>query len=372
MANWLDNILGTRPGGAAGGGSAKPGEEPSATAFSPYVDLVRATFHPILAEIDRDDSPTAETDRALRRILHEAISDVEGGLTELTSRRNGEAIQDQLKLWFTARAASYKSKADDLGAVIATMGTALRALQGGAGDFHGDLQRALEEMKETQANPTSRAASGKLLRLIDGAIDRASHQKQETEKRLRSLSDAVHTLHEELNRAKVQLQEDALTGVFNRGSLDLHLQALFNKLRVASLRFAIVMVDLDHFKHVNDTYGHLGGDRVLQAAAKTMQKVALRRTDFIGRYGGEEFCVVLGDTDTAGGATIAERLRLAFAATEVPIGAQVVKFTASLGVAEVQYGDTAETLIERADKCLYHAKGAGRNRVSAWGPRGPS
>lgn len=360
MANWLDNILGNRPPGQTP--AAGVPKVPSAPT-TPAQDVLRAALQPILKECAREESVTAESDRNLRRVIHETLEDVESGLTEVTARRAAEQLEEQLALWFTARAASFKTQADDLGAVIATMGSALRALQGGETDFHVELQRAFNEMKETQANPASRAGGIKLMRLIDSAVERSNQQKQETEKRLRTLNDAVHTLHEELNRAKVQLQEDALTGVFNRGSLDTHLEALFTKLRIAPLRFAIVMVDLDHFKKVNDTYGHLGGDRVLQAAAKTMQKVALRRTDFIGRYGGEEFCVVLGDTDAAGATMIAERLRAAIAATDVSVGPQPVRFTASLGVAEVRFGDTAETLIERADKCLYKAKEGGRNRV---------
>ena len=123
------------------------------------------------------------------------------------------------------------------------------------------------------------------------------------------------------------------------------------------------MIDLDHFKEVNDTYGHVIGDRVLQMTSKAVQEVVLRRSDFCARYGGEEMAVILADCLAPGGHKVAEAIREQIAALEVPVGKKSIQRTASLGVAVGCDGDEAEDIIGRADSALYVAKRSGRNKV---------
>ncbi|CAG0960800.1 putative diguanylate cyclase DgcQ [Phycisphaerales bacterium] len=128
-----------------------------------------------------------------------------------------------------------------------------------------------------------------------------------------------------------------------------------------------VMVDVDHFKAVNDTHGHHTGDLVLKQVAELLRATG-RTEDAVGRYGGEEFCLILPDTDTAGAKAVAERLRASIAATPI----QGVSITASLGVADNQRGRlTVEQVLQRADEALYRAKRSGRNRVELAGDPGP-
>jgi diguanylate cyclase len=123
------------------------------------------------------------------------------------------------------------------------------------------------------------------------------------------------------------------------------------------------MVDLDRFKQINDNYGHITGDKVLKQVGKRMQHV-LRDTDFVGRYGGEEFMLVLCSTDLAAAEKVVERLREHIASTPIKIDDETsLNITLSGGVTKLREGDTETSVIQRADKALYEAKRSGRNIV---------
>jgi diguanylate cyclase (GGDEF)-like protein len=123
------------------------------------------------------------------------------------------------------------------------------------------------------------------------------------------------------------------------------------------------MIDLDHFKRINDTHGHRAGDAVLIAAARVCRSM-LRDTDILGRYGGEEFAIIMPETNREEAHEVAERLRLAVAELVVPWGDIALTITTSVGVAVVDNGaNTIAELLDHADQALYAAKRAGRNRV---------
>lgn len=150
---------------------------------------------------------------------------------------------------------------------------------------------------------------------------------------------------------------DGLTGVANRKHLDSRLAEMIKSNSV----FSVIMLDIDHFKKVNDTYGHQAGDEVLKHFAKTISKT-VRPGDLVARYGGEEFSVIcLSDVQNA--RKIAERIREAEETTPVQTCAGTIKITASLGVTQRRQDDTAESIVHRADGFLYQAKQKGRNKV---------
>jgi diguanylate cyclase (GGDEF)-like protein len=155
---------------------------------------------------------------------------------------------------------------------------------------------------------------------------------------------------------------DGLTGLANRSHLFESAERAFGAARRGGRRIAAMMIDVDHFKQVNDTYGHRIGDEVLAAMAERLRR-AVRGHDLLGRYGGEEFAVVLVDaTDSAHAA--AERLREAVAASPFPTGVGPLDMTVSIGVTHQHDGDvTLSDMLARADLCLLGAKRAGRNRV---------
>ncbi|MEW4454553.1 GGDEF domain-containing protein [Bremerella sp. JC817] len=147
---------------------------------------------------------------------------------------------------------------------------------------------------------------------------------------------------------------DPLTGLSNRRALDDSLESLFAMKDRYELTFSLCIIDVDHFKKINDEYGHLEGDRVLQAVASLIDN-CVRETDVVTRYGGEEFVVLMPSTTLAGGLIFAERVRAAVQ--------QDMKVTVSGGVAQASESDEPQTLLARADAALYRAKANGRNCI---------
>ncbi len=158
-------------------------------------------------------------------------------------------------------------------------------------------------------------------------------------------------------------RRDSLTGLLNRGAIDDELHRLWELHRRGGEPFALLLLDIDHFKRVNDTYGHAAGDRVLAQVAGLLARHA-RQIDMVGRYGGEEFLIAIPHADAAGAAQAAERLRQVIEQQTVQARGVDLRVTASIGVAVVQPSDAGiDVALARADRALYRAKDEGRNRV---------
>lgn len=158
---------------------------------------------------------------------------------------------------------------------------------------------------------------------------------------------------------RLQARTDDLTGLPNRRALDEEIAHALAAARRSGRPFGVVMVDVDRFKFINDTHGHAVGDATLSAFARRLAS-ALREPDRAYRYGGEEFCVLLDDTDLVGARALAERAREHIM---LPFEGPMSALTASFGVTAWQPDDTGDTLFRRADRALYAAKSNGRNRV---------
>ncbi len=180
---------------------------------------------------------------------------------------------------------------------------------------------------------------------------------------IKEMQNRLVEAHAELalkNRAlRAMSRTDPLTSVANRLRLDEVFVKEIDRAMRHGRPFAIIILDLDHFKDVNDTHGHQVGDEVLKTAARLVDDL-IRETDVLGRWGGEEFLVVSPETDLARALDLAERIRRGIEDYSFEVAGRV---TASLGVAAFQTGDTTESLLSRADTALYQAKHLGRNRV---------
>ncbi|KJW05427.1 PleD family two-component system response regulator [Rickettsia argasii] len=171
-------------------------------------------------------------------------------------------------------------------------------------------------------------------------------------------------LRNDLEQSVNLAAKDGLTGLFNRRYFDIHLKQMIEKTNKESIKLYLLMCDIDNFKHINDTYGHQAGDKVLTIVSHIL-KNTLRVTDLIARFGGEEFTILLTDIDISKAIETAERVRVKIEYMNFHIEDQIepLKTTISIGVTKYKKEESIESFIERADKAMYEAKTTGKNKV---------
>lgn len=225
----------------------------------------------------------------------------------------------------------------------------LRRLMDGARDVtSGDLEVQLAVSDDNEL--------GDLTGLFNQMVVHLRNNREEIASANRMLSEK-NSMLEELSRT------DSLTGLHNRENLIETMGTYFERYKRNRAPFSILMLDLDHFKLINDTYGHVAGDAMLVEVARIITQ-SIRTVDYAARYGGEEFLVILFETPSSTAAIAADRIRLEVAERFIDIDGHHVSVTVSIGVAEVRESDTdAVSIINRADGALYQAKAQGRNRV---------
>jgi diguanylate cyclase (GGDEF)-like protein len=253
-----------------------------------------------------------------------------------------------------------------------------------AHDAAARVVRSLSALLETELSLTEDfdvRARGRSLKPAEQDVVRdvmeLARAASDREEDLRALEARVGSLQREnvelvmKNRVLSEISaRDALTGLYNRWYVMEKIDSEMNRSLRHGSPVALLMMDIDHFKRVNDSYGHSIGDEVLKSVGQVLRD-SCRVYDVPGRYGGEEFCVILPETRLGNTTRVAERIRQRLAATSVDAGSDSVVVTASIGIAGVESVSdegvlSATTLIDRADRALYSAKHHGRNRVEVW------
>ena len=188
-------------------------------------------------------------------------------------------------------------------------------------------------------------------------------KNSQLEEMLRMLKDSQNKVHEQNDQLRILASEDPLTKCLNRRALFESIEIEFNRAQQRDNTLCCIMCDIDNFKNINDRFGHGTGDRVIEEVAKALRAMT-RDNDTIGRYGGEEFCILLPKLSLAQAAETAERLRSRIEAIDV----DGIHVTASFGLTSSDFGahDIRE-LLHQADTALYAAKDNGRNAVAVWG-----
>jgi diguanylate cyclase len=235
-----------------------------------------------------------------------------------------------------------------------------------------DFSKSLAELKEAVISS---------LTFIQDAIrerrEKDSSQMTATEENMGTLKETIDRMKEEVSSARQRANElekeilvDPLTGVYNRRAYDKRIKEELQRFMRYGSPFSIVILDVDHFKSVNDLYGHAVGDLCLKEIIIRVQPM-LRESDFLARFGGEEFVVLLPETERKGAGEAAEKLRQSIEKTEFLHRGDKVAITISLGVTQVTSDDQApDSLFTRVDQALYRAKNEGRNRVAYGGGGG--
>jgi len=166
-----------------------------------------------------------------------------------------------------------------------------------------------------------------------------------------------------VDELELDVFRDTLTGAGNRKLLEIKIKSAIAEYHQHQIPFGLLFLDIDHFKAINDAYGHREGDLVLQNTAKNMTS-HLRGTDICGRWGGEEFIAILYNINPKSLSRIAEKLRIMIANSAISINEEKISVTVSIGATLVYAEDTMEDIIERADHLMYQSKQNGRNRVT--------
>ncbi|MDF3931542.1 GGDEF domain-containing protein [Pseudomonas citronellolis] len=237
-------------------------------------------------------------------------------------------------------------------------------------DHVSDLQSSVQQATDLES--LKRSVDGRLEGLL-GSIERHRQEREAREheagERLQELVARVASMEEEARSAQASIEDqrqkaltDPLTGLPNRAALSERLELEAARVQRFGGDLVLAVLDVDHFKRINDDFGHLAGDKVLKIIAGELAK-RMRKTDFIARFGGEEFVVLLPSTGMDGGRQMIESLRAAVEKIPFHFKGEPLTITCSAGLAQLREGERNEAAFERADQALYRAKRGGRNRL---------
>ena len=234
------------------------------------------------------------------------------------------------------------------------LGDVARGIRSHIDRHRSEMAAALKKIAEDSQDAPETVSRG-LQQLIES-----------NEKLQRELDRAEEKLHEQTRTIEdyaARVRTDTLTQVMNRGAFDEELARRMAEWHRRARPLCVMMLDVDQFKSINDKHGHQAGDQVLQHVAQVLRST-MREMDLLARFGGDEFAVLLPDTNLAEATLAADRLRKRVEGLRVPMDGESLSLSISLGVAEVMPADSDETVVARADEALYAAKDSGRNRVS--------
>ncbi len=263
-------------------------------------------------------------------------------------RRNNECA------FVTNRLDDYRDIVQDMMIGLKTIGQRDLETETGVREHLGQVENAvrsgdLEKIKAAVSDT------------IENVTDIFSAQKEEYELQIRDLNSRLSGLRQDLVQAQEEMQRDSLTETFNRGAFDQEISRALKMHFILGQPVTLAMIDLDGFKEVNDNLGHAAGDDVLRQVGELLARAFIRKSDFVARYGGDEFAVILTDTSAVNVAQLLERFMQQVRLVDVVYGEEPINISCSIGFTEVTDDDTPKSVIERADKALYEAKNAGRN-----------
>lgn len=228
----------------------------------------------------------------------------------------------------------------------------------------GDINQSLENLREAVESNSIDELRARSREFIDFYLRHQTNQNERRSKRMDSIKKNLTTVKKQLMEANQSMRRDHLTGAHNRKSYDEQIRRYLQLHEIDKDPMTIILLDIDHFKKINDTYGHDIGDYILKECVRLLEESFSREEDFIARLGGEEFAVILPGCDTASAIKMSEEAMQNIRKEVFVHESAEIRFTVSLGIAEVLSGESADSLYKRADEALYESKQTGRNKYS--------
>ena len=303
--------------------------------------------------------------------VNDTIADVSEKIRKNPALLEDDSIEKEIKAAISLRIAldkeSVKEMVESIDGVLDKLSLRLIDMIESSDNSNAEIQAIKKELESyTEESSVNFKIAHKKLFTIAVALEEntqlLSKDLKGHNEDVEALSKRVKKLEAELEEAKKESKEDFLTKLYNKRALDEFMELKEAEYQRYERNYAIVMFDLDHFKEVNDTFGHEAGDAVLSAFAKILKKEA-RSVDIVGRFGGEEFLALLSDTDTHGGVTFAKKVIKHVEKSRFMYKGNRIKVTVSAGVSERKKHISLQATINSADEYLYIAKKNGRNRV---------
>ena len=258
------------------------------------------------------------------------------------------------KVFVTERLQDYRGIVEDLV-------TGLRHIGERDNTTEAHVKKSLNSIEDAVSTGVLPQIRETLEQAIKQVSDTFAEQKKDYERQLTDLNDRMSSLRQDLVAAREEMKRDPLTDAYNRGAFDSAITQSINMHFILHQPVTLIMIDLDNFKAVNDTYGHAAGDEVLRATGEALARSFIRKGDLVARYGGDEFAVILNDTSAEHCHQLVERFLQYMTGVRIPYASEDEKVSCSAGYTEISTEDTVETLIKRADSALYQAKKQGRN-----------
>ncbi len=298
-------------------------------------------------------------------------------IDELNSEFNGDERPKRIELKFEQAKSKILSFIDhqhayigdrekELRDIIDLLTKAMASLDVENREFYNRVHDQSEKMEKITRLDDIKKIKTALAHEVQQMRDIVDIKKDQDRRKVQLLAGQVDSLRKELEKTRAKSMTDGLTGIYNREAFDEVLADLIERCRVMNTTFSLLLLDLDDFKKINDTHGHLIGDRVLMAFSQKCRD-AIRGDDYLARYGGEEFAILLPGANLGNalkkGRQICDAVASARYATSTEQNDDYLSVTVSIGVTTFHKKDTPERIIERADKALYKAKHGGKNRA---------